>query len=115
DFLINHGYLRVGKEGALLPPKEDLVCEGEIYKAALSQFHRQMLIQASQALEDTPQAERDLDGYTFSINSERLAEAKKIIDEAMDKLASLDGPKAPDQIYHIEFAFFPLTRKGGEK
>jgi uncharacterized protein (TIGR02147 family) len=119
EFLVRHGYIRAARDGSTLAPKEPLDCQGDVYRTALTRYHQQMLAIASESLESVPDNERDLDGCTFALDQARFVEAKKIINEAMERIVALEkSPGLPaDQIYHLEFALFPLTRKTrkGEK
>jgi uncharacterized protein (TIGR02147 family) len=116
-FLVKHGYLVVNKDGTVLPPKGHLDCEGGVFKVALTNYHRQMFGLAAEAIDNTPASERDLEGHTLVIKSDKFDEARAIMQAALEKVRSLgvapsEGDKQGNSVYHVEFALFPLTKRG---
>lgn len=106
NFLNEHGFLAAENAG------KQLDCMGGVFKMALGSFHKQMLDQISTAIDEIPADERHVLGHTMALPSERLAEAKAILNEALTKIESLGAvPGAVDTVYHVELALIPVTRK----
>lgn len=85
-------------------------CFEGIYKIALSNFYKEMFQLASQSIEKTPRAKRNLSFETMAISSENFDELKQILDDARKKVEALGARvKSPDSIYHVSFAAFPIA------
>lgn len=110
NFLITKGYLQVGVDGIVIPPKE-MLCQGYVNREALIKYHRQMLSLAAESMEKTPAAKRHLTGFTFSLDSEKYAAAKTILERAMREIEALEKLESPrrNSVYHIELALFPVA------
>jgi uncharacterized protein (TIGR02147 family) len=111
EFLIQNGYIQVGAEGALIPPKERLKCVGAVYKTVLTHFHQEMFKLAAESIESVPAAERNIVGHTLAIDSSKFEGIRKILDEAIEKVQEFAGSPSSDSVYHLELAFFPLARR----
>ena len=110
-FLEGAGLIRRNASGDLEVSQKQVSCWGGIYGIALGQFHKQMLELASDAIDYTPTQERYLTGHTMAVPAERLAEAFRVLDEAVAKIERLgQGNGANGDIFHFEFTAIPLTR-----
>ncbi|HUP56037.1 MAG TPA: TIGR02147 family protein, partial [Bdellovibrionota bacterium] len=112
EFLVQHGYLEIRENGAVVTPKETLQCKGEVYENALIEYHRQMLQAAGDSVTETHYRERHLQGFTLPTNPARYEAALKILKRAMTEIEALekneDGSK--EAVHHVEIAMFPLVR-----
>ena len=80
----------------------------------MAQYHFEMLSLAGASIDDTPKEERNILGHTFALDSDKVPEAKKILDEALKKITELEtDSKQKDSVYQAELALFPLTKKVG--
>lgn len=87
-----------------------LDCQANIYKLSLSAFHSQMLQRAVDSIYRVSSDDRYILGHTLALNSFHFPEAKKILDEALEKIARLNDDDATlDDVYHFSFLGFPLT------
>jgi uncharacterized protein (TIGR02147 family) len=86
----------------------------DIPDEGLRRFHTQILQLAQQSLHDVRPEEREVSGTTFTLRKSDLAKAKDILREALEQIGNL-GRERGDEVYHIEFALFPLTKDSGEK
>ncbi len=112
EFLLKNGYIRISPEGTAVPPDKDVDCMGGVYRVALGQFHREMFTLAAQSIENTSSEQRTILGHTFAIRPEDFEKAREILNESLDKIRALGHTsQAPDSVYHMEIALFPLTKK----
>lgn len=113
DFLLGNGFLAAHPDGTVTLPEKHLDCAGEVYKGALTQYHKQIFALATRAIDDTPGTERNVVGHTISIDPEQYATALKILSEAMEKIQSLPESASPAStaVYQVELAMFPLTKR----
>ncbi len=122
EFLETQGYLKRAPSGGYSPPDRSIDCEGGIYRLSLGHFHREMLKLAAESIEAQGVDERRLQGYTLALTEQGMAEAWKIVDEALVKFrnlakrdGSVEGQSRLDRIYHLELAFFRLVQNRASK
>ena len=115
EFLKSNGYLEVLPDGTAKLPQKDVQCVGGVYRIALAQFHREMLTRASDSLSHTSSEERTITGHTVAVAPEQYDEVKRILDEALTKIAQLPQSESPSSVYHVALAAFPLTKPSGGK
>ncbi len=72
-------------------------------------FHRMMLTRGARALEHDLIQDRFFVGQTVAIKESDLPEAKRFIDEMMDKFTKRFFCQDSDQVFHCAAHFFPLT------
>ena len=73
---------------------------------------RQNMQKAMDSLEEDPVHRRDMSGITMAISSERLPEARKLIQDFRRKLAAfLEEGSKRDAVYRLNVELFPLTRE----
>jgi uncharacterized protein (TIGR02147 family) len=109
DFLLEHRYIELGKDGMATPPQKTLDCMDGVYKVALGHFHREILDLASRAITDCPAEARNMMGFSFSCSSEGFQRASQIIERAYSEIRALSQETTePDRVYHAEFCLFPL-------
>lgn len=114
DFLTEHGFVSVNKSKASVPNK-NLNCEGGIFQLALADYHREMLMLASESIDKTEKDLRSLTGYTFAVDKENVEAVKKILAEAQSKIVELEQKqKKANAVYHVEMSFFPLSEESHE-
>jgi uncharacterized protein (TIGR02147 family) len=118
EFLQKHGYLTIGADGVVQEPKGHVDCAGDVYKVALTSYHRQMCDLAARSIDHTPSAKRELLGQTLVIRPTTFERAREILNEAMAKIRELNEPKEEipkkeekdTSVYHVEVALFPLSK-----
>jgi uncharacterized protein (TIGR02147 family) len=108
-FLVDKGYLVINPDGTVVPPEEFLKCVGGVYRAVLTHYHAEMFTLATHSIENTQPTKRSLFGLSFPMDAKLLADAKNILDEAVEKIRDLSGEGTPDSVYHLELALFPLA------
>lgn len=111
-FLTDKKYIVIGEDGKYLFQEKNLDCVGGVYRVALTQYHQEMLALAAKSITNTPSAEREILSHTFALKDQDLAEARTILQEAIQKISRLGSQHASSsEIYHAEFALFPLTKR----
>jgi uncharacterized protein (TIGR02147 family) len=113
SFLLEKGYLQQDEKGVFIPPKETLTCQGEVFTAALTQFHKQMFTLASQSIEMSTPQERTVQGFTLAISAKRYEAVREIVNRAMadiEKLEKESEGETRERLYHVELAAFPITK-----
>ncbi len=115
DFLGKHGFVAVSKFGVATVPNKKLNCEGGVFQLALADYHREMLMLASESIDKTEKDLRSLTGYTFAVNKDNIDDVKKILAEAQTKIVELEQKqKKANAVYHVEMSFFPLSEESNE-
>lgn len=111
-FLLEQGFIEKQPQNKARVLQRKLECTGNVYRLVLSQFHREMLKLASDALDAVPVDERSITGLTFSIPAERYQEIFKLLDETLDRIDKISTEaKGSDSVYHVGISFFPLTQR----
>lgn len=111
QFLLDNGFIEK-KNGKVQVVNKKLECTGSVFRLVFSQFHREMLKLASEALDTVPFEERSITGLTFPIPVSRYKEVFKILDETLDRIDAISAEsKGNDSVYHVGISLFPLTEK----
>lgn len=78
-------------------------------------FHKQMILKAVRHMELNTEQEayqrRLINGYTVAVNSEKIEEAKILLQKSLAEVAELLSHGASDAVYQLQVQFFPLTKK----
>src|SRR5262249_14282955 len=90
EFLKAHGFIEVLGDGRARLPEKEVNCLGGVYKIAMGQFNEQMFSLAAQAIKETPREQRNITFYTLALSAKRFELLRKIMDEALDRIAELD-------------------------
>ncbi|MBX3021768.1 MAG: TIGR02147 family protein [Bdellovibrionales bacterium] len=116
SFLFDHGFLRKDANGEFVKPEKLIQCKTGVLKPALTKFHTEMLHLAAQSISEIPSQERNISAYTGAIPSDKVEEARAILEEARRKIIELAQTEGADSntVYHFGFLAFPLTTKLGE-
>jgi len=117
EFLIDHGFLKVDGQGRFVKPEKLIECKTGVLKPALTKFHTEMLTLAATSITEIPSEERNISAYTGAIPADQIDAAKKILNEAREKIIALANQGGPgsDTVYHFGFLAFPLSQKMGDE
>lgn len=87
----------------------------DVSSIALKRSHRETLEMGIKKLDETEIELRDFSAMTIAVDRSRLDEAKAIIREFRQKMASLlrDGEKT--DVYQLAIQFYPMTRTSNSK
>ncbi len=112
DFLIKFGFILKDTSGRYNVVEKQLSCHEGVYKISLGEFHRQMLDIAKISIDDVSRDERLLLGHTVALSKEQYENVQAILREAINKIETVDSKsKNESEVYQIEIAAFPLTKK----
>lgn len=113
QFLTKYGFIIKNEKGQYSVAEKQLDCHEGVFKLSLGEFHRQMLDCAKLSIEETPREERLLLGHTATLTSEQFQKVQTVLREAIKDIESVDNkPQAQGmEVYHIELAAFPLTKR----
>ncbi|WP_373046773.1 TIGR02147 family protein [Vulgatibacter sp.] len=86
--------------------------QGDELKVTAKTFLRQMMEQASEALDAVPAALRDVGAITVAVKPETVAELKERIQRfRREMLERCDQDDGASEVYQVNIQLFPLTRK----
>lgn len=108
DQLIAAGLLEKDRKG--LKKKQSVFTLTDIPHQSIKQYHRQALEVASQSLDNTSVEKREFNSYTMAVNTEKLAEAKKMIRSFQKELIAFLEENPGDEVYQFQMQLFPLTK-----
>jgi uncharacterized protein (TIGR02147 family) len=117
-FLLDAGYLIRSPDGTVTSTKENLDCMRIVQGTALVQNHKQMFTLATESMDNSPESERNIEGFTFATTPKRFEMARQILTEALDRIEALEFLEVPEEkdkdgaVYQVEIALFPLTKWG---
>jgi uncharacterized protein (TIGR02147 family) len=110
EFLTVHGFLEREPSGKIKAPTKRLECLDRIYNLAIVQYHRQVLMLASESLTHLPGSKRNIMGFTIAISEKRFEEVRALLDKAMGEVVKFaEGEETPDCVYQISLLGFPLV------
>jgi uncharacterized protein (TIGR02147 family) len=92
------------------------VSTGDVWRSvAIRQFQMDTFDLAKQALNSIDAKERDVSTLTMSISDERFAMVRERIKQFRNELVTLiTSDKAPNRVYQLSMALFPLSRQERE-
>lgn len=112
--LLELGLLKRDQAGKLMQAQDCILTEDKNTKLVQAyHFHEAMIDKARHALGHIPQKERNYYCLTLPLPLEMFDEIVKAFYEFRDKIVNLasQGGKNFDEVYQINFQFFPLTQK----
>lgn len=111
-FLQKQQFIKQDEHGNWFQTKSHLDCREGIFKLSLGEFHRQMLALAAESIETTEREHRLIMGQTMAVSVADFEKIKKIIQDAVQEINEVGSKTSlKTDVYHIELAAFPLTRK----
>ncbi len=90
--------------------KKNLQTSTDISSACLRQGHQEYIEKSLRALEEVHISQRDITGITMAIDSKKLPEAKKLIQNFRKRLAEFLEKDNQDQVYRLNIQLFPLSK-----
>lgn len=113
DFLETSKFVMKNPNGSWAQVTPNLNCTEGIFKVSLMEFHHQMLQEAYNSIDEVSREERLIMGQTMAISRKDFDRIQKIIQGAIEDLNKVNKDSVDrEQVYHIEIAAFPLTKKG---
>lgn len=109
--LVAMNLLKRDETGRLTQTDMNIVCDPRIFSVAVNNYHKEMLIKASEAIEKAKSANRDITALTVTVDRatyERIVSEIKRCREQIHHLASEAISK--DVVYQVCFQAFNLSR-----
>lgn len=112
--LKHYGYLKENRDGILLRTEQKVRLPTSKSLAQVRQYHSALLQRAREELKhvsDEDFAKRLIAAVNFAGSSQKLKEARLILEEAMYRVANLmaDEEKT-DEVYQLSLQIFPMTK-----
>lgn len=109
--LMEYGYLSISKNGTWNKQDPVLITgQRTVTTEDLRKRQKQILEKSIIALERVPISERNHASATVAIDSRRIPEAKRMIDEFIDYLCKYLEASERDQVYELSVGLFPLQK-----
>jgi len=106
------GLLRPDASGTLRAAHQQVDTALEPNSDQIANFHRSMIVRASQALADVPRPERDISSITLSVNATGLPSIKRRLQEIRRELLDeFDAGTSGVQVVQVNFQLFPLSNR----
>lgn len=103
--------IKKNKAGKYEPVERAISTPQETQNLVVKAFHRQMLAKASEAMDHTPPAHRDISSLTIALSQEKFLEAKRRIQAFRRELNVLfSEEKNPSTVYQFNFQLFNLSK-----
>jgi uncharacterized protein (TIGR02147 family) len=103
-------------DGRLKPVEKTIATDERVKSVKAVEYHRQMINLGAESLTRFSSEERDISGTTLRICKNDVANVKMMLKDLRRKILTLAANSADaDQIYQLNFQFFPLVntdRKG---
>jgi uncharacterized protein (TIGR02147 family) len=104
-------------DGRYIVVDRNLTTGKEWHAIAISNYQREMIAKAQEALERFPKEERNISTVTMNIPREALSEIDELIGkfrESLIQFVNSISNKDSDRVYQLNVQLFPLTKKRGE-
>ncbi|MBT4762066.1 MAG: TIGR02147 family protein [Bdellovibrionaceae bacterium] len=113
NFLLGNGYLELDENGKVISPEKPIVCDGGMYRLAMSSFIEQMLQLGVQSIFDTKREQRNHGLYTLSLSHKKFKKVQDILFStlgAIQKISEEASGDPSDTVYQVSLLAFPLTK-----
>lgn len=119
DRLVRLGLLEKDESGQLRKSKQKLSTTSDIPSASIKKHHSQMIQKALKAMEIQSVNDRDITSHTIAIDTSKLPEAKKMIQNFRRRLGNFLASSESDTVYQLNIQLFNVLGEtvngGGEK
>jgi uncharacterized protein (TIGR02147 family) len=105
------GLVQRDDSGKLIPTDAFITTGDEVTSASVTQYHREMLRKASEAIDRFPPGERDISSVTISLSGKRFEQIKQLVQKFRKELLAIaDQDPSPEGVFQVNLQLFPLTR-----
>lgn len=120
DDLLALGMIERDANGKLKQTQVHVSTGDQITATSVIHFHQTMAKLGSESIHRTPHTERDISSVTVAFSKSNFENIKKLVQNFRRELLNLsEKDPAPQEVYQLNFHFFPLTeiqdKKGDEK
>ncbi len=114
-FLIEKGFIERKDDGRYASRDNMVLSSDEVRSLAIRQYHRTMLEQAGECLEDIPMEEREFGALTFMVPAHKLEELKFKMKEFRRSIhlwaMQAAEEKAADAVVQVNMQMYPQTKR----
>ncbi len=116
EFLESAKFLKKDEKDRWQSTSRNLQCNGGVFSVSLHKFHQQILNLAQDSIKNSDRDQRNLQGLTFRLSQKQMKKINALLEETLDRVEAItaEDTDASSEVYHLEFALFPLTRKRTE-
>lgn len=109
------GLLVVGKNGKLIKSQSNVRTTNEVASSAIAQWHREMMMRASESIERIPREKRDISGITCSMSLATARKMKEKVQKFRKELMEMAAQDpSPKMVYQLNLQLFPTADIDGE-
>jgi uncharacterized protein (TIGR02147 family) len=114
--LLELGLVVKDKDGILRQADVFITTGDEVRSFFVQKFHENMIALAGESMDRFPSQFRDISSVTLSISDECFALVKKEVQQMRKRVMELaHADKQPGSVYQLNFQFFPLVPKKGNR
>lgn len=112
--LLKLGFISTAEDGSLKQAEQFISTGDEIDSFLIKTFHKTMITLAGESLDRFPREVRDISSVTMSISDDGFDLIKKEIQLFRKRILEIvKVDKVPENVYQLNFQFFPLTKRDG--
>jgi uncharacterized protein (TIGR02147 family) len=113
--LIGLGMLRRDESGTLVQTQAVIDTDEQVAMPVAYRFHEAVLDTARRSLALLKQSERNFSALTIPVSVKLIKEVERTIHECENRILALINEGVPeyDEVYQLNFQFFPITKKAG--
>jgi uncharacterized protein (TIGR02147 family) len=110
------GLLSRDGKGRLYQSDPILNTDNEVASVSIATFHKEMIRLASESIDRVEREEREISSVTIPISRTSAVKIKKLVQEFRKELLAISDSDANcDQVYQLNFQFFPLAKSDVKK
>lgn len=112
ETLLKLGLLKTEQDGRIRQNESVLSTGNEIASVLVGEFHRQMILKGSEAIERFPSVERDISSLTLGLSKKGAQDVKELIQSFRKQLLEIaQNDQQPERVYQVNFQLFPLSKR----
>lgn len=116
DDLLELGLIRRNEQGRLVQTDAHLSTGDSITSTSVINFHQTMARLGGESITRHHHSRRDISSVTITLSRHNFEEIKKLVQNFRRELLALsEKDPAPEEVYQLNFHFFPLTENKGKK
>ena len=111
NLLLRLGLLEIDEDGTYRQTSVTLNTENELNSFAIRHYHEQVLDTARKALHAVPAPQREIGSATLNLSKNGFNRIKQRLQDFREELLQIAADDTdPQQVYHVNMQFYPLTR-----
>lgn len=110
ELLFRLGLVARAEDGRIVQAERHVGTDHEVASLAVANFHKQMIEKAGESIDLSPAKHRDISSLTFILTKEKIAEAKRRMQEFKREFHEfLAGCEGGDAVYQMNLQLFNLS------